>query len=269
MKATSRSSRQASGPTSAGSAKFPPARRFGTDDLAGHTEHVLGELVGDDDPLAGGLGEVPRVDQELDRQDAEGSPGGHLVRADLDLAVEPADVPGLERGLSRRGDPALQRAGRGLGTGARRGTEIRDRSDQVLGQLGYVELGAHRGLMVIGLVDAPQDQLAGGQRGLGGAERIKGGRRRPLVGSGVTGGGGGDEAVKIVRPARGVAGLLLAGQPLVHQVHHGPAGGGLQRDDNGRGARRQIHRALPTPGEHDAAARLHLGEGARHGSARG
>jgi len=48
---------------------------------------VLGDLVGDDDPLAGGLGEVPCVDQELDRQDAQGRTGGHLVRADLDLAV--------------------------------------------------------------------------------------------------------------------------------------------------------------------------------------
>jgi hypothetical protein len=31
---------------------------LGTDDLAGHAEDVLGDLVGDDDPLAGDLGEV-------------------------------------------------------------------------------------------------------------------------------------------------------------------------------------------------------------------
>jgi hypothetical protein len=83
---------------------------------------VLGDLVGDDDLLPGGPGEVPRVDQELDGQDAQGGAGGHL------------------------------------GSGACCGTEVRDRSDQVVGQLGHVELGAHRGLMVVGFGDAAQDR---------------------------------------------------------------------------------------------------------------
>ena len=86
-----------------------------TDDLAGHAEDVLGDLVGDDDPLAGGLGEVPRVDQELDREDAQGRTSGHLVRADLDLTVQAAGIPGLERGLGRRGEPGLQGGPAGLG----------------------------------------------------------------------------------------------------------------------------------------------------------
>ena len=94
------------------------------------------------------------------------------------------------------------------------------------------------GLMVVGLGDTAQDQLADGQRGLGGAERIEGGLRRPLVGSGVPGGGGGDEATEVVRPARGVAGLLLAGQSLVRPGGPWSRRGGLQRDDHGRGARR-------------------------------
>src|SRR6516225_1206936 len=101
------------------------------------------------------------------------------MRADLDLAVEPADVPGLQRGLGGRGDLRLQRAGNGFGTGARRGTEVRDRSDQVVGQLGYVELSTHRGFMVIRLGDAAEAELADGERGLGRAERIRGGLRRP------------------------------------------------------------------------------------------
>ena len=113
--------------------------------------------------------------------------------------------------------------------------------------------------MVVGLGDAAKDPLADGQRGLGGAQWVQDGLRRPLVGAGVPGGGRGDQPAQVVGPARGVAGLLLAGQPFVRQVNRGPARGGLQRDDHG--GQRQV-RALPAPGEHDAAARLHLGEGA-------
>ena len=69
-------------------------------------------------PLAGGLGEVPRVDQELDREDAQGRAGGHLVRADLDLAVQAAGLPGLQRGLRRRGEPGLQGRPGGIEVGA-------------------------------------------------------------------------------------------------------------------------------------------------------
>ena len=140
-----------------------------------------GDLIGDDDPLAGGLREIPRVDQELDGQDAQGGAGGHLARADLDLAVEPADVPGLERGLGCAGDPRLERAGarRGAGPAAGGRAEEGDRPDQVIGELGHVELRAHRGTMIVGLGNVSQNELAGGQRSLGGAERIEGRRRRP------------------------------------------------------------------------------------------
>ena len=262
------SSRPASGPASIGSAKLPPPRASGVMIWRARPRTCWATSSETATCCPGGLGEVPGVDQELDGQDAQGGVGGHLVRADLDRAVEPADVPGLERGLGRRGDPRLQRTGNGTGTGlaARRGigqsTEVRDRSDQVIGQLRHVELGAHRGLMVIVLGDAPQDPLADGQRGLGGAQRIQVGLGRPFVRARVPGGGRGGQPAEVVRPARGVAGFLLAGQPFVRQVDHGPARGGLQRDDHGRPARRQLCRPLPAPGEHDAAARLHLVEGA-------
>ena len=146
------------------------AAGLGRDDLVGHAEDVLGDLVGDDDLLAGGLGEVPGVDQELDRQDAEGGAGGHLVRADLDLAVQAAGVPGLQRGLGRRGDPLPPGPSAAWAElGARGGAEERDRTDQVIGQLGDVELGADRRAVIVGFGDAAQDELADGQRRLGGA----------------------------------------------------------------------------------------------------
>jgi hypothetical protein len=236
--------------------------------MVGHAEDVLGELVGDDDPLAGGLGEVPRVDEELYGQDAQGRARGHLVRADLDLAVQAADVPGLERDLGRRRDPGLQRAVGRSGRGRARashGAEEGDRPDQVIGQLGHVELGAHGGVVIVGFGDAAQDPLADGQRGLGGVDGIQAGPRGPLVGAGVTLGGGRDEPAQVVGPARGVAGLLFAGQPLVHQVDHGPARGRLEGDDHCRGARGKVGRILPAPAEHDAPTGLHLGERAGHG----
>ena len=69
---------------------------------------------------------------------------------------------------------------------AGRGAEEGDRPDQVFGQLGHVELGAALGAVIVGFGDAAQDELAGGQRGLGGAEGIQVRRgRRPLVGAGV------------------------------------------------------------------------------------
>ena len=40
---------------------------LGTDDLADHAEDVLGDLVGDDDPLAGDLGEVPCSRRQVGR----------------------------------------------------------------------------------------------------------------------------------------------------------------------------------------------------------
>ena len=225
---------------------------------------MLGDRVGDDDPLAGGLGEVPGVDQELDGEDAQGRAGRHLVRADLDLAVQAADVPGLQRGLGRVGEPRLQGTVRSRWDSTGGGAEIHDRADQVIGQLGHVELGAHRGTVIAGFGHAAQDQLAGGQGGLGGAERIQAGPGGPRVGSGVALGGGRGEPAEVVGPARGVAGLLLAGQAFVDQVDQGPAVGRLQGDDYGRGARRHLGRALPAPGEDDAPAWLHLGEGAGH-----
>jgi len=68
---------------------------------------VPGDLIGDDDPLAGGL------DQRLERAGAR----------------------------------------RGAGPIADRRAEEGDRPDQVIGELGHVELRAHRGTMIVALGD--------------------------------------------------------------------------------------------------------------------
>jgi hypothetical protein len=170
-------------------------------------------------------------------------------------------VPGFQRGLRRCGHPGLQGGPAGVTeVGARGGAEKRDRTDQVIGQLGDVVLGADRRAVIVGFGDIAQGELADGQRRLGGRDRIElRWRRRPLVGPGVTIGRGRHEPVEVVVPAAGVAGLLVTGQSLVNQADERPARRRLERDDHGRRSRRQVGRTFPAPAEHDAPARLHLG----------
>src|SRR5580693_6848423 len=84
------------------------ATDFWGDDRGGHVENMPGEFVGHTDLLAGGLGVVPRVDQEFDREDTEGECGGHFAAPQLDDAVEASAVPCFQRGLGRRRDSVLQ-----------------------------------------------------------------------------------------------------------------------------------------------------------------
>src|SRR5260370_29442382 len=81
---------------------------FWGDDRPRHVENMPGEFVGHTDLLAGGLGVVPRVDQEFDRENTEGERGGHLLRPYLGGAVEPAAVPLLQRTPGRRPGRAPQ-----------------------------------------------------------------------------------------------------------------------------------------------------------------
>jgi hypothetical protein len=110
------------------------AADFRRDDLSGHGEHERGEPLGNCNLLAGGAGEIPRMNQELDREDAQGRCGGHLAPAQLHGAIRAAGVPSLQRRLGRGGDAGLVggRGGRGeLGAGG--AAHERYRPDQLPG----------------------------------------------------------------------------------------------------------------------------------------
>jgi hypothetical protein len=86
VKAIRRSMTRASGVDRVGETGADTA--LGRDDCARSAENVLGERVGRGDLLAGGLGEVPGVYQELYREDTEGDGAGYFIRPELDGAGE-------------------------------------------------------------------------------------------------------------------------------------------------------------------------------------
>ena len=76
-------------------------------------------------------------------EDARRGRRGKLAGTQLDVAVQPAAVPGFESGLGRRGQPGLQGGRGGFGVlGAGQAADAGDRPDQVVGQVGHGEIRA-------------------------------------------------------------------------------------------------------------------------------
>ena len=153
----------------------------------------------------------------MSRRDA----GRQRMVTQLDIALEATPPPGFGRLLGGVRDTHLDLAGlRDVDRGAGRPAEDRDRAEQVVDDTRDCELGARRRERGVGGLETAQRELAEGEGGLGGAELIEGiGSSRPIVGAGVAGGGGGLQALEVVRPAVQVARRLLVGQSLVDEPH--------------------------------------------------
>src|ERR1022692_695480 len=144
------------------------------DDGVGSAQNVRAEFVGHGDLLTGGLGEVPCVHQELDRENTQDGRGGHLAWPNLDGAVGTAGVPCFHCRLGRFGEPCLKGARGSAGELSPGGAaQNSDRSDEVIGQLRDREFGAGGGAPAVGFRDAAQDLLTYRQSGLGGRQCVE------------------------------------------------------------------------------------------------
>ena len=160
-----------------GLAELPVRAALRSDDLLGQFQDVVRQRIGDIRRVSGGRRVVPAVHEQTERQNARQSPHGRFVAAPGDGAVQSVtSMEGVQGGPADGDDLTLDGvvsvAWRKVGVQGR--ADRRDRVDQVIGQLGHVEISARRlPRQVVGR-DRVHDVLQHSQRCFGGAKFVGG-----------------------------------------------------------------------------------------------